>query len=246
MNQKYVLTQNSKVLPDGTEVFQIISTKEIPGVVDQGVFGGYVSNGSILSQSGKCWIDDKCIVYGDSHVTDNASVTDGSILHNTDVRNVALVGHSYLDGACIDGNAEVRNIIHSGELSLSDFALIITEYHYKTFTIPTLEPFPLDRDMELTIYNATTHTEGIKGDVFISHIVGGYNNSKSLYDAINEIKEHNTLFGRIISKETIEEFTKVAGDMVFLLLSKLLTDYMEDHVNLYDTIKEKDIVKEKA
>lgn len=237
MEQKYVLTQNSKVLPDGTEVFQIISTKEIPGVVDQGVFGGYVSNGLILSQSGKCWIDDKCIVYGDSRVTDNASVKDGSILYNTVVRNEAVVGHSYLDGACIDGNADVRDIIHSGELSLSDFAIVTAESFYKTITTPTLL-LPLERRMELTIYNANTHTKGIKKDVFISHVVKTCNISKSLYDAISEMKEHGTLFGRMMDDKAIEEFAKVASDMTWLLLSKLLTDYMEDHVNLYDAVRE--------
>lgn len=238
MEQKYVLTQNSKVLPDGTEVFQIISTKEIPGVVDQGVFGGYVSNELILSQSGKCWIDDNCIVYGDSRVTDNASVMDGSILYNTVVRNEAVVGHSYLDGACIDGNADVMHIIHSGELSLSDFAIVITESFHKTITIPTLL-LPLERRMELTIYNASTpHTEGTKKDVFISHVVKTRNVSKSLYDAISEIKGHGTLFGRMIDDKTIEEFTKVASDMTWLLLNKSLTDYMEDHVNLYDAVRE--------
>lgn len=86
---KYGYTDNYKTV-DGQECRQIVAINDIPEIsVKEGDAGGYISNNSLLTQDGYCWVDATSILLSGSMVKDNAVVTDSVITSSTIAGTVA-------------------------------------------------------------------------------------------------------------------------------------------------------------
>lgn len=90
--------------------------------VNKGDLGGWVENGSNLSQSGNCWIADEATVYGNASVTDNAVITEHANVREDAKVSGCVVAKEY---ANIFGNAALSgNACISGRASIKDEAIV--------------------------------------------------------------------------------------------------------------------------
>lgn len=94
---KYILTDNRKVI-NGHTLHQICAT-ENKGIVKSGELGGFIEYPDNLSRKGSCWITKESMVYGCSHISDDARVVNSTII-DTDV-----LGSSYVTGSTIENSA---------------------------------------------------------------------------------------------------------------------------------------------
>ena len=101
---KYYLTDETRIMEDGTVVYRIASNSEWENqfgeVIQAGEKGGFVESFDNLMQFDDSWIYDDAVVYGGACVGCAASVCDNAI-----VRGNACV----CDDACVFGNAIVED-----------------------------------------------------------------------------------------------------------------------------------------
>ena len=73
--QKYELTNDAKMIPNGAIVYRIRALRDIPEIgIRARDYGGWVQSDRNLSQEGACWIGEDAIVYGEAQVYGNAQV----------------------------------------------------------------------------------------------------------------------------------------------------------------------------
>lgn len=106
---KYLLLKNSVYRSGDTDVYRIISLRDIKNeygevLIPVGCVGGFIESYQNLSQEGTCWVYDNAVVKHHAVVKDNAVVKNDSIV---------------CDHAVVRGDAVV-----SGKSVLSDFAEI--------------------------------------------------------------------------------------------------------------------------
>ena len=106
---KYLLLKNSVYRSGDTDVYRIISLRDIKDeygevLIPVGCVGGFIESYQNLSQEGTCWVYDNAVVKHHAVVKDNAVVKNDSIV---------------CDHAVVRGDAVV-----SGKSVLSDFAEI--------------------------------------------------------------------------------------------------------------------------
>lgn len=119
-------------LADGTEVFRIQATRDIPRSrwlrIHKGTIGGFVSGPDVLAQYDSSWIGYDAIVTGDSVIQDEAFVEQGRVHHctiegqayvdlstdeayrveNTDMRDRSKIsGECYVRGCKLEDDAEI-------------------------------------------------------------------------------------------------------------------------------------------
>ena len=96
---KYKLSEESILLPNGNKGFRIIALRDIPKHgVKKGDVGGYVESKKNLFQDGDCWVG------GNTMVFDNAVVYGGARL---DGRAMAYGSAEVFGNARVDGHAKV-------------------------------------------------------------------------------------------------------------------------------------------
>ena len=92
------------------KVTKWVCGKEVVAEVRIGDLGGYVEKEENLSHSGKAWVDDIAVVFGDAEVSDNAWVGGYALVHDrakvygsAKVRDTRICGHTEVrDNAVVD------------------------------------------------------------------------------------------------------------------------------------------------
>ena len=121
MNNKFELTNETIILPNGTTVFRIKATKNF-SCIRKGDLGGFVEKGKNLSAEGNCWIYDIACVFGNARIYDDARIYDN--VHVYDNARVSGNAHIY-DNARVYGNARIYGKAGICEyVSISDYACI--------------------------------------------------------------------------------------------------------------------------
>ena len=130
MNKKFDLTnQKYIILPTGSAVTcrQVLALKDF-GDIRAGELGGWVEQGSNLSQEGNCWIGPSVVLTGDTRVTGNAALTghvlatDSELSGDVSVHGDAVPDHAFgtvLERASLSGRAMV-----SGQLTMKGGTLM--------------------------------------------------------------------------------------------------------------------------
>ena len=88
MKKHFILTEEFKVLEDGTKVFRIKATKAFQNI-KKGDLGGFVESEDNLF--GTSWVYDDCIVSGNSVVNEKSKVKNNSVLENNSVVKNSVV-----------------------------------------------------------------------------------------------------------------------------------------------------------
>lgn len=93
-NNKFILTDESKVLEDGTEVFRIQALVSFNNVT-VGDYGGFVESEDNLSaeENDISWIYDDAVVYGASTVEADSIVYKGAEVNNSHVINHSRIAY---------------------------------------------------------------------------------------------------------------------------------------------------------
>ena len=103
-NKKYELTEETKVLQDGTVLHRIRAVRDFTlsngATVHAGDLGGWVEKEDNLSQSGKAWVYGDARVYGEARVYDDARVFGKASVYGS---------AEVFDSARVFGAAEVYN-----------------------------------------------------------------------------------------------------------------------------------------
>lgn len=126
MNKKYELTEETRILEDGTELHRIRALQDInlPGelFVHKGDEGGWIEKEHNLSQSGKSWVLRDVCVYGNAVVYDDARIGgEARVYEHARVGGAACVyNNARIYGfAYISGNARIY-----GNVRVYDYALV--------------------------------------------------------------------------------------------------------------------------
>ena len=115
----------------GVVVRRIKALRDIPEIgVKKGDLGGYIEDGSNLSQRGNCWVHNNAVVYkggkvcGDAQVRDFAVIDGGTVDSNAVVSDKAYVLDTYVTvDANIGGSATTyRGYVSSSMLTGDAFA----------------------------------------------------------------------------------------------------------------------------
>ena len=72
---KYELTEESKPAPSGGLVYRIRALKDFDTIykpVQKGDLGGWIASERNLSQEGRCWVFEECMMYGESRRTEHS------------------------------------------------------------------------------------------------------------------------------------------------------------------------------
>lgn len=123
-NDKFVLSDEKKILSNGTETFRLIAIKDFADV-KIGDMGGFVEKEENLMSVGNCWIYNDAVVYGSALIADNAVVKDMAVVNG----DAFVCGNSE-----ISKNAEVTDCaLVNGVAVVTDNAVIggysrVTEY----------------------------------------------------------------------------------------------------------------------
>lgn len=132
MNKKYELTEETRVLEDGTELHRIRALQDIdlPGelFVHKGDEGGWIEKEHNLSQSGKSWVLRDACVYGNAIVYDDARIGGEACVYECArvggasrvYNNARIYGFAYISGnSRIYGNVRVYgNALVCGNVKL--------------------------------------------------------------------------------------------------------------------------------
>lgn len=109
--RKYELTNETKVLDNGTIVHRIRALKDF-GRVRSGDFGGWVENKQNLSQEGNAWLWQDACVCEDAYVCDDAQVVDHAMIcgHAEILQDAYVSGCAKVDGgACVFCEARISD-----------------------------------------------------------------------------------------------------------------------------------------
>lgn len=117
---KYEFTEETITFGD-VECRRIVACKDF-GDVKKGDLGGYIADGSTLSQSGTCWIYEDSKVGNGCHVFSNAKVRDSKI------QGTALLGNCELVDSVLCGNSLSR-------INISDNAYVCDSVIYENVSI---------------------------------------------------------------------------------------------------------------
>jgi hypothetical protein len=120
---KYELTENTKITPEGVTLHQIRALRDIPRYyVEKGEYGGWVSGPYNLSQVGDCWITEHAHVWDNARVSGDAHVWGvARISGNADISDQAQVA----DQAQIGGHALVTGQALIGrEAKVDEYAFV--------------------------------------------------------------------------------------------------------------------------
>ena len=107
MKKKYELTDQVKILDDGTKVYRIRALRDF-GEIKKGDLGGFIKKESNLSHRGTCWVADEAIVKDEAKIKGNAHVCDNAVICNkAELKGMAIVAENAQIGgmAMIYGNA---------------------------------------------------------------------------------------------------------------------------------------------
>lgn len=123
MERKYRLSQETKILPNGTVLHRVIpcknfyiETKEGTIFIRKGIKGGWVESETNLSHNGTCWVDGEAMVYNNARVCDDAYVRENAV-----VKDYAKVCENAVVGGC----ASISNdSVISGKALVKDSAVI--------------------------------------------------------------------------------------------------------------------------
>lgn len=132
MNKKYELTEETRILEDGTELHRIRALQDInlPGelFVHKGDEGGWIEKEHNLSQSGKSWVLRDACVYGNAIVCDDARIGGEAHVYGCArvggaarvYNNARIYGFAYISGnSRIYGNVRVYgNALVCGNVKL--------------------------------------------------------------------------------------------------------------------------------
>jgi carbonic anhydrase/acetyltransferase-like protein (isoleucine patch superfamily) len=121
MTLKFRLTDETRVLDDGTVVHRIAALRRGPWG-PAGTRGGWVQSEENLSQKDDCWVGGEALVWGTALVTGDALVDEwAAISGHAQVRDYAVVAglSSICTLAEVIGHAEV-----SGEARVEDYAVV--------------------------------------------------------------------------------------------------------------------------
>jgi carbonic anhydrase/acetyltransferase-like protein (isoleucine patch superfamily) len=123
---KYVLTEETITLPDGTTLHRLRALRNIgdggPGSVRKGDLGGFIESEKNLSHQDHCWVYDDACVYGQARVAEDAQVLEQAVVHG----QALLLGNAQAFGRCrVGGHARVLdNAQIFGEAEVSGHVLI--------------------------------------------------------------------------------------------------------------------------
>ena len=132
MNKKYELTEETRILEDGTVLHRIRALQDInlPGelFVHKGDEGGWIEKEHNLSQSGKSWVLRDACVYGNAIVYDDARIGGEARVYECArvggaacvYNNACIYGFAYISGnSRIYGNVRVYgNALVCGNVKL--------------------------------------------------------------------------------------------------------------------------------
>ena len=132
MNKKYELTEETRILEDGTELHRIRALQDIdlPGelFVHTGDEGGWIEKEHNLSQSGMSWVLRDACVYGNAIVYDDARIGGNARIYGCArvggaariYNNACIYGFAYISGnSRIYGNVRVYgNALVCGNVKL--------------------------------------------------------------------------------------------------------------------------------
>lgn len=109
-NDRFRLTDEKKIMEDGTEVYRIEALKDFRDV-KAGYLGGFVENEYNLSfeEDDTSWIYDDAVVYGDSKIEVNSIVYKGGIVKDTHVLNDSRVSHDAIVTNSIIQEANIQS-----------------------------------------------------------------------------------------------------------------------------------------
>lgn len=117
-NKKYILTNETIKVEDGSILYRIRAVKDF-GDVHNGDYGGWIESESNLSQEDDCWVYDEARVTGDSRVYGHAKVRNFAWVYDyAEVFDYAVIS----DNARIWGHARIYN-----NAEVSDYAMV---YNY--------------------------------------------------------------------------------------------------------------------
>ena len=135
MNNKYELTDETRVLADGTVLHRIRAVRDFTlsngDEVLAGDLGGWVEKEANLSQTGKAWVYGDAYVYGDARIYGKALVYGAALVYG-----YAEVGGSarVYDDAVVHGDAEVCGSVRVyGDAEVCGSARVESFHDYAAF-----------------------------------------------------------------------------------------------------------------
>lgn len=113
-NNKFRLTEGTKVMADGSKVFRIQATKDFNDV-KEGDLGGFIEKEENLSidTGDNSWVYDDAVAYGTTRIEVNSFIDKGSEVKDSHVLNDARVGY---------GSTVTNSLIQSSEVQSSELA----------------------------------------------------------------------------------------------------------------------------
>lgn len=117
---KYEFTEETCTFGD-VECRRIVACKDF-GDVKKGDLGGYIADGSTLSQSGTSWI------YADSKVGNGCHIFSNAKVRNSKIRGTALLGNCELVDSVVFANSLTR-------INISDNAYVCDSVIYENVSI---------------------------------------------------------------------------------------------------------------
>lgn len=113
MKQKYVLTDETRIIGNGRVVHRIRATRDIildgEKIVSDGELGGWVECTDNLSHGGEAWVFGNAMVFGNARVFDAALVSDDALVSG----KARVFGNAQVSGdALVCGNARVYGNAH--------------------------------------------------------------------------------------------------------------------------------------
>ena len=127
INKKYIILENEKIENNFGLLYRIQAIKDF-GDVKVGDKGGWVESERNLSQLGNCWIYDESVVYGGSHVGENAK-----ILNYSEICDYAHIwGNAIIErNSSIGGEVFIKDAKVT-EVDISDCTQIIGDFEIKS------------------------------------------------------------------------------------------------------------------
>ncbi len=120
----------------GVVVRRIKALCDMPEIgVKAGDLGGYIEDGSNLSQCGKCWIHDDAVVYnggkvcGDAQVRDSAVINGGTVGSNAVVSDKAYVLDTDIGSDANIGGSATTYRGHVSSSMLTGDAFAVSDYN---------------------------------------------------------------------------------------------------------------------
>ena len=114
-NKKYILTNETIKVEDGSVLYRIRAVKDF-GDVHKGDYGGWIESESNLSQKDDCWVYNEARVSGNSRVYGHAKVRNNAWVYDyAEVFDYAVIS----DSARICGHARIYN-----HAEVCDYAMV--------------------------------------------------------------------------------------------------------------------------